>query len=547
MQYGWLSLLPPMIAIVLAILTRRVLLSLGVAILAGAVLLEFGGAKKPGGKGEESIGGAVALAWRDHLYPALSDGAHLQVLAFSLLLGGMVGVLDAGGGMTALVRSLARRVRDRRGGQLTVWGLGLGIFFDDYANTLLLGTTMRSTAERLRFSRAKLAFLVDSTAAPIAGLALVSTWVATEISLIGEGLAAAGVHSEVTAFSVFLASVPYRFYAVFALVLVGIIAWTGRDFGPMLRAEREAWARPAPDPTAHAQPSEGGSYLWLAAVLPVVACVATVGFFLLKTGIPAVADGRFTGLRYWGEVIGNADSYIALVWGGAIGLSVALLLAAVARRSSAGRLVFGALRGAVQLLPAMLVLWLAWSLSNMTEGVTIEDGRIVEGPFLDTGGFLGEQLRGSGMPGWLLPTAVFATAGFVAFSTGTSWGTMAVLTPLSVQLAVAASASAIGAEAAVVDGGSLLIPVVGAVLAGSIFGDHCSPISDTTVLSSRASDCPHMVHVRTQIPYALLAAAVAILCGTIPSGLGSPPWICLLVGSAVLAAAMRVFGKRVEE
>lgn len=541
MEYGWLSLLPPMIAILLAVLTRRVVLSLGLAILSGAMLLNRDGA------GGGPIDGMFALAWRDHLLPALTDHAHLQVLAFSLLLGGMVGVLDAGGGMAALVRSLAGRVRDRRGGQLAVWGLGLGIFFDDYANTLLLGTTMRSSADRLRFSRAKLAFLVDSTAAPIAGLALVSTWVATEISLIGEGLAAAGVRSEMTAFSVFLASVPYRFYAWMALVLVGIIAWTGRDFGPMLRAEREAWARPTQDEMPDEKLPQGGRFLWMAAVLPVVACVLTVAVLLVKTGRPAVAESGFTGLRYWGEVIGNADSYIALVWGGAVGLAVALLLGAVARQSTAARLLLGAARGAAQLLPAMLVLWLAWSLSNMTEGVTVKDGRIVEGPFLDTGGFLADQLRGSGMPGWMLPTAVFATAGLVAFSTGTSWGTMAILTPLSVQLAVAAAAASIGAEAALVAGGPLLIPVVGAVLAGSIFGDHCSPISDTTVLSSRASGCPHMLHVQTQLPYALLAGAVAVVCGTIPSGLGFPAWASLLVGIGGLAVAMRVLGKTVEE
>ncbi|WP_235935105.1 Na+/H+ antiporter NhaC family protein [Candidatus Laterigemmans baculatus] len=552
-DYGWLSLLPPLIAIVLAILTRRVVLSLGLAILAGAMLLSAGA---PGGW---SLAGTLDSAWNDHLFPALRDESHLQVLYFSLLLGGMVGVLAASGGMEALVRSLSRRASHRRGGQGLVGALGLVIFFDDYANTLLLGTTMQSTADRLRFSRAKLAYLVDSTAAPVAGLALVSTWVATEISLIGEGLVAAGVAADVTPFGVFVSSVAYRFYAILALVLVALVAWSGRDFGPMWRAEQDAWTAAEAVPGGAADGSSDKSadrsaevvrpadrWLWLAAVLPVVACVVTVGVVLVQTGSPHAAADRFGVLRYWGEVIGSADSYAALVWGGGVGLGVALLSGVVARRASLAELLGGAARGAAHLLPAMWILWLAWSLSSMTEGVTIEDGKVVAGPFLDTGGFLAEVLRSSGMPGWMLPTAIFVTAGFVALSTGTSWGTMAILTPLSVQLAVAAGGAVVGEAEVLSDGGPWLIAVVGAVLAGSIFGDHCSPISDTTVLSSRASGCDHILHVRTQLPYALLAAGVAILCGTLPSGLGAPVWACLLAGAAMLVAAMRWFGNPVE-
>jgi Na+/H+ antiporter NhaC len=206
-------------------------------------------------------------------------------------------------------------------------------------------------------------------------------------------------------------------------------------------------------------------------------------------------------------------------------------------------LVWGLLRGAGQIFPAMLILWLAWSLSSMTAGESEVDGKTI-GPFLGTGNYLAGLLQASGMPGWMLPTAVFVTSGFVAMSTGTSWGTMAILTPLSVELAVlAGGASAGGESGAVAAGGTLLVPVVGAVLAGSIFGDHCSPISDTTVLSSRASGCDHILHVRTQLPYAFAVGLITIVLGTLPSGFGFPAWASLLLGTVAVVAVVYIFGK----
>ena len=554
MEFGWLSLVPPVTAILLAILTRRVLLSLGLSILSGAVLLAW-----PERSQQNLLLGTLDSAWNDHLWPALRSWDHIQVFIFSLTLGAMVGVIEAAGGMASLVRRVTRRIRTRRGGQMMVWVLGLAIFFDDYANTLLLGSTMRKAADKLKFSRAKLAYLVDSTAAPVAGLALVSTWVATEISQIDKGLESAGADSSLTAFSVFLGSIAYRFYAILALVMVAVIAWSGRDFGPMLAEELKVNAIKDTPTYEQDAAEESGTmnepgWLWLTAVLPVVVCVAVVCALLLKTGLEATGETELTGLRYWGEVVGNANSYIALVWGSVIGLLTALALGYLSLPGDASStdastselgsqrhledLFYGLLRGAWQIFPAMIILWLAWSLSSMTDGSSTDaDGNTV-GPFLDTGNFLAGVLQESGMPGWLLPTAVFITAGFVALSTGTSWGTMAILTPLSVELAILAG----GGDTTT--GGPLLLPVVGAVLAGSIFGDHCSPISDTTVLSSRASDCDHILHVRTQLPYAFSVGLVTILICTIPSGFGFPAWLSLLLATTIIVAMVYVLGRR---
>ncbi|XZE54792.1 Na+/H+ antiporter NhaC family protein [Planctomycetaceae bacterium SH139] len=578
MDYPWLSIVPPLIAIGLAIASRQVILSLGMSIIVGAILLTSPVGPSPVGP-SESAAGAIWLVrfwqslWFDHLWPALQSWDHQRVFIFSLTLGAMVGVIEAAGGMEVLVRQLMRRVKSRRAGQGLVWGLGLGIFFDDYANTLLLGTTMRSTADRLRFSRAKLAYLVDSTAAPVAGLALVSTWVATEISLIGDGLRAAGVNPEITPFTIFLASIPYRFYAILALLMVAFVAWSGRDFGPMLTEERrclgllpqsslagsavatesttihQAEALAAEPPVERQLPG----WLWLFAVIPVVVCVLVVLRWLVQTGQAAVGETQLTGIRYWGEVLGNADSYQALVWGSVAGLLTAIacgLLAAwlesatwapgsrgLGRQADfamgAANCFWGAVRGAFQLVPAMMILWFAWSLSSMTDEA-----------FLNTGGYLADKLQSSRMPEWFLPSAVFVTSGFVALSTGTSWGTMAILTPISIKLAVAAGAVAVGAEEAANTGGPLLLATVGAVLAGAIFGDHCSPISDTTVLSSRACGCDHILHVRTQLPYAMLVGGVSILLGTIPSGLGFNVWWSLVLGTFALLVLLYVLGRR---
>lgn len=538
MEYGWWSLLPPVIAIVLAILTRQVIVSLGVAIVVGALQLSW---LEPGWSD------FFKSLFVEHLWFQFWNTSHLQVFLFSVTLGAMVGIIEAIGGMESLARSLMRRVRTRRGGQLLVWGFGLGVFFDDYANTLLLGSTMRSAADRLRFSRAKLAYLVDSTAAPVAGLALVSTWVATEISLIGEGMQQAGIASTTTPFAVFLASVPTRTYAILALVMVAAVAITKRDFGPMLREEQLRWSQPS-SVAADEEDATDSPWLWWTAVLPVAVCVGVIAVVLVQTGTQSVGESELSGLRYWGEVVGNADSYIALVIGSCAGFACAILASLAAiygqqtkRRGSA--IFWGSLRGAFQILPAMLILWLAWTLSGMTEGASYEDGELVRGPFLDTGGFISATLDDANLAAWFLPTAVFIAAGFVALSTGTSWGTMALLTPLSVQLAVAAG-RAEGAD--VTDGGPYLIAVVGAVLAGAIFGDHCSPISDTTVLSSRASGCDHILHVRTQLPYAIYVGAITLAVGTIPSGFGISPWISIPTGSVLIFAGLLLFGRNAE-
>ena len=523
MQPGPLSLVPPLVAICLAIATRRVVVPLALGVFAGAWLLARA---RP-----DTAWWQPLVLFGEAIGESIFAPSHLQVLGFTLLLGAMVGVLEAGGGMRALVRKIAHRVHSRRGAQSLIALAGLVIFFDDYANTLLVGGTMRSTADRYRVSRAKLAYLVDSTAAPVAGLALISTWVATELSYLENGLQSAGVElsGDGGVFGLFLQSIPYRFYPWLALVMVFGIAASGRDFGPMRRAEA-APERPVEAGWGERSQQPHGRWLWLAAVLPVVLCVLAVLGVLVWTGTGGESEaGRDAVglLQLAGMALGRGDPYLALLLGGAVGLAVALAAHTWWGERSGWTLLGGATRGGWQMMPAMLVLWLAWALSAMTAPEA-----------LDTGGYLTGILSDRLDPR-LLPTAVFLLAGATAFSTGTSWGTMAILTPLAVALAVQLAP---GENPA----GAILLSSFGAVLAGAIFGDHCSPISDTTVLSSRACGCDHMLHVRTQLPYALAVALVCILFGTLPAALGVSPWLSLLVGSAAVLAVVRFGGRPVE-
>jgi Na+/H+ antiporter NhaC len=528
--FGWWSLVPPVAAIVLAIATRRVVLSLAAGVLAGALILAGGNPLR-----------AVPAMFEDHLWTNLIDESHLRVFVFTTLMGAMVGVIYRSGGMHGVVEKLAPLARNRRGGQLTTWLLGLVIFFDDYANTLLLGTTMRPLADRLRISREKLAYLVDSTAAPVSGLALISTWIAGEISYIEDGLAGLTFTESTDGFRLFVESIPYRFYVVWALLFVPLVALFGRDFGPMLAAERRSLrgetvtSNPASEDAASREREKPLPGRWWNAALPVAITIAVTLWLLTATGSAALeeeaAQQGADVERSIMTIIGSGDSYLALVYASLSGLAAAVLLARGEAILSWAEIRRAALEGARHMAPALAILWLAWSLSGVTKA-----------EHLATGSFLGDLLREHVSLHWA-PTMIFVLASIVAFCTGTSWGTMSILTPLVIQVMHAMLSA--GGEP-VDPHHPLFIGAVGSVLAGAIFGDHCSPISDTTVLSSMASGCHHVDHVRTQLPYAMIVAAASVLLGTVPLAFGLSVWLLLPIGLVALAISLLLIGRRAE-
>ena len=526
-HYGIWSVLPPLLAILLAMLTRRVIPSLLMGVFAAALVLTDG-----------NPFAAVVRCITTDLISSLRDPDHVRVFAFTLLMGAMVGVIHRSGGMRGLVDLLRPFATNRRRGQVITWLMGLIIFFDDYANTLLLGTTFRPVTDRLKISREKLAYIVDSTAAPVAGIAIVSTWVAGEVDFISTGLADIDIPtSQGLGFSIFIETIVYRFYPLLALMLVGMVACTGRDFGPMRKAEKQAIDNFTENEMENRETSGrrelvSGGRVHLALV-PIVVLTAVLVAALVLTGLP---DGS-GGTSLW-QIIGSADAYSALVWASLAGCLTAMLLTGLEQRGSLADIFRAAMRGAWQMFPALVVLWLAWTLAELSASSEATDpaGRLGTAVYL--AGLLGDAVSSEWMP-----TLVFLLSAVVSYCTGTSWGTMSLLTPLVIRV----TWQLIDPTGEEMVHNPIFLASIGAVLAGSIFGDHCSPISDTTILSSRASGCDHMAHVWTQMPYALVVGAVSILAGTIPVGFGISVWICLPVSVLLLFGFLWYFGRRAEE
>ncbi len=552
--YGLLSFLPPVVAIVLAIVTRRPVISLLIGIYSGALV---------------TAGGNPLVAMADtcevHLWPTLIDPGKMRVFAFTLLMAGMIGVICRCGGMNGLIQLISPLAKTRRSGQLITWLLGLVVFFDDYANTILLGSTLRPLCDRLRISREKLAYLVDSTAAPVASLALLSTWIAVEVDYIGEGIAGTGAVNFTNAMELFVASIPYRFYAVMALLMVPLIALTGRDFGPMLIKERERIAAPLVDdrlPPSYDLVDElsPDTARWYNAVAPIALTLVVVMILLYVTGVhnlDAASAGASPALR---EIVGAADSSLALQYGSLAGLALVSLLCRAQGLLTNAAIFQAAGNGMRVVLPAIAILWCASALSRMTGNKSVDGDSGSGYEFRDhrlyTGDFLAENImpssespnaaNGLARPTLikLLPTAVFVLAAILSFSTGTSFGTLGLLMPMTITLTYSLLQSQAGT---VEPSNGILLACIAGVLSGAVFGDHCSPISDTTILSSQSCACDHISHVLTQLPYALLVAFVSIVLGTLPLGWGVSVWLLLPLQLAALLAILMTFGKKVEE
>jgi Na+/H+ antiporter NhaC len=498
--YGLWSLAPIVVAIGLALWTKEIILALGAGVLLASFILQGG-----------HPWAALVYTVDPLIVDAIADRDHVVVTMFTLLIAATIEILNRGRGTHALVGLVTRRATTRRSGQLATWGAGMVVFFDDYANCLIVGSSMKALTDRLRVSREKLAYLVDSTAAPMATLALVSTWIGYEVSLMDDALVAAGV--EIDAYAFFIQGIPYRFYPILALVFGLAISLLGRDFGPMHAAEQRAQLTPVvEDPAAASTPT----YLaWLAAI-PIGSLLGVTGSSLWIQGTQKVgADAKVF------EIVAAADGYAAMLHGAIAAIVLACVLAVAMRALPLAKVSEAAVDGIQAIVPAFIVLFLAWSM-----GKAIGE--------LDAAGFLVSAL-GPTLPVWSLPTVVFVLAAAIAFATGTSFGTMAVLVPLAIPLAFA------------IDGGSMTIALAtsASVLSGATWGDHCSPISDTTVLSSTGAGCDHAAHVETQMPYALAAGAVSILFGTLPAGFGVSPVLLLIPGAIACFAIVWLLGRPV--
>ncbi len=517
---GWVSVLPAVLAIVIALTLRNVIPALLIGLWVGATALQSFTLR---GAGE-----GLLDSFQVFVTGAIADFDRASIILFTMMIGGMVGIITRNGGMASIVKSIVSRAKTAVGGQVAVWLMGLMIFFDDYSNTLVVGNTARSLTDHLKVSREKLAYIVDSTAAPVACIALITTWIGYQIGLVDQALASVPGLSDMQAYSVFIHSIPYSFYPILAIVFVLMISASGLDFGPMYTAEKRARNGNVKPETSENLPSIQGDELEPKEKIPLrafnafVPILALVVALLVSLFVLGEGDSLVT-------ILETTSPYQAMMYSSFVGVLVAATLSIGQRILSVHETVdawYGGLRAT---LFGMIILVLAWSLSDLTA-------------MLNTASYLVTLLADS-LPVSLIPALVFILAAITAFTTGTSWGTMAILMPLIIPLSWA-----VMTVNGIADPGGMhiLYSSVACCLAGAVWGDHCSPISDTTVLSSVASGCDHIEHVRTQLPYALLVGIVALLVGTVPGGFGMPPWLSIVLGIVVLASILKLLGKRAE-
>ncbi len=526
----WMSMIPPFVAIILALLLKEVLISLFVGIWAGAFILN--------GFSLSGLLSSLYTVIDKYIVGALADTDHLAVVIFSLMIGGMVAIISRNGGMRGVVDKLSIFANNARNAQFVTWFLGVAIFFDDYANTLIVGNTMRPVTDKFKISREKLAYLVDSTAAPIAAIAFVTTWIGAELGYIAEAVESLGL--EESPYSLFLHSLQYSYYPVLTLVFGFLLIYLNKDYGAMVKAETRARTtgqlydqstdrgeNEVDNSLEELDPVPGIEFKWYNAFIPVMIVVTGTIIGLFYTGhSPGVWDNPELGLMgKLSKVIGDSNSYAALLWSSISAVIAAIILTVGGRYMSLKSTMETFTDGLKTMLPAILILVMAWALGQITKDLYTAD-------------FLTDILDGFLSPYWI-PAVTFILAGLIAFSTGSSWSTMAILYPL---ILPATWTISMGAGMEVTEIMPIFYNVTSCVLAGAVFGDHCSPISDTTILSSLASSCNHLDHVKTQLPYALTVGAISVLLGILSMQIPIPTFIWFLIGGAMIYLIIRFLG-----
>ncbi len=498
-HFGWWSVLPPIIAIILALITKEVLSSLIIGILAGALIF--------------SKGNPVHMVVTTFTIMADKIGGNANILVFLGLLGALVVLVTRAGGSAAYGEWAIKRLKTRKGASLATAALGCLIFIDDYFNCLTVGTVMRPVTDRHKISRAKLSYLLDATAAPICIIAPISSWGASVATYISDAGAGNGM-------TTFMQIIPYNLYALGTILMVLIICSSHINYGSMASFEKNAiekgnlFSHPEEEVNeAEPQRTINGKGKVYDLVIPILSLIIFTVMAMVYTG------GGFSGEASFTESFGNCDSSLSLVLGSFCALIVTFILFIPRKVLSFTDFMHGITEGIKSMVPSFTILILAWTI-----------GGICSSDYLNTGGFIGNLVNNSSFPVFILPAVIFVVAGFLGFATGTSWGTMALLIPIGAAICTPASTA------------HLLFPVLGAILAGAVYGDHISPISDTTILSSTGAGCNHIDHVSTQMTYASTVTVCAII-GYIIMGILNSPWIPLVITFVLIAGSIVVMGK----
>lgn len=493
------SLLPPLVAIALALITKEVYSSLFLGILTGGLLWSG-----------FSFEGTVTHVFQDGIVSVLANSYNVGILAFLVILGTMVCLMNRAGGSAAFGRWAQKNIKTRVGAQLATVVLGVLIFIDDYFNCLTVGSVMRPVTDSHQISRAKLAYLIDATAAPVCIIAPISSWAAAVSGFVEDG----------SGLALFIRAIPYNYYALLTIVMMVGLVVMKVDFGPM--AVHEANARKGDlfsgkNPYAGADESaaaEGGTVLDL--IVPIVALVVCCIIGMLYSG------GFFSGVGFV-DAFSGSDASVGLLLGSAFGLAFTVVFYLLRRRIKFKEMMDCLPEGFKAMVPAILILTFAWSLKAMTDSLGARE-------------FVAAVVKSSATGFQLfLPAIVFVIGCFLAFATGTSWGTFGILIPIVLSVFP-------------LEGGNpLSIVCVSACMAGAVCGDHCSPISDTTIMASAGAQCDHVSHVTTQLPYAMTAAVVS--CATyvaagVFAAVGLSTWLALPLGVALMLLVLAVMAPR---
>ena len=488
-EAGWLSILPPLIAIVLALVTKEVFSSLLAGIFSGMLIYSF------------STGGSLMTAVTyvfDMMAAKIGDNGYM--ILFLSLLGALVVIVTMAGGSRAYGRWAGGKLKNPVAAKLATALLGVLIFIDDYFNCLTVGTVMRPITDKHKISREKLAYIIDATAAPVCIIAPISSWA---VAVCSELEGAGGLNA-------FIQMIPYNLYALLTLIMVLVICLTDFGFGPMKRADEEAKAKKYAEEEELKELdgikiSDNGSVWDLVVPMLVLISCSILGM--------AYVGGFFDGVAFTEAIGENPTAGLTL---GAFAAIIAAFLLYIPRKLLTFRgFMAGITQGVKSMVSAVMILVFAWSLSGVCREM------------IGTGEFVSNLVGTSNISLSILPAIIFAVAAFLSFSMGTAWGTFGILIPIVTMICA-------GNE-----GASILIPALGATLAGSVYGDHCSPISDTTILSSTGAKCEHISHVSTQMPYATLVAGVCFV-GYLIAGLVRNPWITLVVSVALLFGSFAV-------
>ncbi|HAF85622.1 MAG TPA: sodium:proton antiporter [Sphaerochaeta sp.] len=537
-SFGIWGLIPPVLTITLAFITKDVMVSLFLGIFSGALIVAGGNPL------------VAILNLTDMIADSLNDGWNIRIFLFCALLGGLVGMLSRTGSARAFGRWAADKLHTSKSSLLMTWFCGLLIFIDDYFNSLAVGTVMRPITDKNGVARAQLAYILDSTAAPVCILVPISSWVITVMSIVkgSEGFSALGVSE----FTFFIRSVPYNLYALLTLGMVLYIILSGRNYGPM--AKSIAYAKetgklyneeygPAPGEIDDGGEANAAKARPLDMLLPIIVLIASaVILFPMTTYLGAIDGegiatlGAAMASMSLGDAFNNTDASMALFYSVIFTLVISYIYYTARKLFTIKGASEAIGDGIKSMVPALIILTMAWTIGSIIKN-SPEDGG------LGLAAYLSEVVVGGGFPIALIPVIAFALSALISFSTGTSWGTFAIMIPLVMPISVGLG-QALGLAGPALLNAALIS--VSAVLGGSVFGDHASPISDTTILSSTGAGCPHLEHVATQIPYAI-TVAVCALVGFIFGGIFLNvlvAWIATLAAFAVAMVVLpRVYAK----